>query len=392
MATVTFIKYKPGGNVTPSAMQAVIHYCLQPYKTETAEHTFCVSGQDCTPAYAYLEFMATKQLYGKGDGVFFYHYVQSFAPDEPITPEEANAIGLELAKQWPGHEVLVATHVDRAHIHNHLIVNSVSHETGKKLHQPPNTLKKLREASDKICLAHGLSVLEPYEKSMVDGVKSGEYRSAVRRDSWKFRLMAAINTAMKSSWTQADFLRIMHDQGYKVAWSDDRVHITYTCLREPPFKDGSHRKCRDNKLHDKKYLKTNMEAEFHARQSLFTETFGGRTHRYEHAAPRADSPGETARPDTGSDRRPAFDGELERPCADAESDFREQRRDAEGDGAPWLRDDGRGEEHREVRDTDGSGRAKAGNLEEDRRDDRGGERTGWESSRGSLPKDRSENA
>ncbi len=182
MAIVKAIKYKPGGNATASSMAAVIRYCLQPHKTELTENVFCTSGANCNPRFAYQEFMATKASFGKANGVFFYHYVQSFPVDEEITPEEVNAIGLEFAKEaWQGHEVLVATHHDVNHLHNHFIVNSVSHETGLKLRQNPKTLTELRALSDKICVAHGKSVLPPYEKSKVQGIANGEYKTEAKR-------------------------------------------------------------------------------------------------------------------------------------------------------------------------------------------------------------------
>jgi len=92
--------------------------------------------------------LSNKQNFKKDNGVFFYHYVQSFSPKENVTPQMANKIGLRLAKQFEGFEVLIATHVDAGHIHNHLIVNSVSHQTGKKLRQHPTSLMEHRAKSD----------------------------------------------------------------------------------------------------------------------------------------------------------------------------------------------------------------------------------------------------
>ena len=269
MAIVKAIKYKPGGNATASSMAAVIRYCLQPHKTELTENVFCTSGVNCNPRFAYQEFMATKAAFGKANGVFFYHYVQSFPMDEEITPEEVNAIGLEFAgKAWQGHEVLVVTHRDVNHLHNHFIVNSVSHETGLKLRQNPKTLTELRALSDKICLAHGKSVLPPYEKSKVQGIANGEYRKAIQGDSWKFRLMSAIGKAMDISGTKEEFTQNMIRQGYGVEWSDTRMHIVYTCYCEQKNKDGKYKKSRDNKLHSEKYLKCKMEEEFYVREQL----------------------------------------------------------------------------------------------------------------------------
>lgn len=76
-----------------------------------------VSGINCDGENAYREFMATKKVYGKDNGIFFYHYAQSFSPTEKITPEQAHETALEFAeKAWAGHEVLVTTHCDANHI------------------------------------------------------------------------------------------------------------------------------------------------------------------------------------------------------------------------------------------------------------------------------------
>lgn len=85
-----------------------------------------VSGVNCVPQSAFNEMMNTKIQYRKTDGRMYYHLFQSFHPDEPITPETAHEIALKFAQeQFKGYEVLVATHIDREHIHSHFIVNSV---------------------------------------------------------------------------------------------------------------------------------------------------------------------------------------------------------------------------------------------------------------------------
>ena len=109
MATVIFIKENRQNR---SAMRAVINYCQQQHKTfDSRSKRRLVSGVNCDGANAFREFMATKKVYGKDNGFFFYHYAQSFSPKEKITPEQAHEIALEFAeKAWSGHEVLVATH------------------------------------------------------------------------------------------------------------------------------------------------------------------------------------------------------------------------------------------------------------------------------------------
>ena len=153
-----------------------------------------LSGVNCTPELAQKSFMATKNLYGKADGIFFYQYVQSFSPKEEVTPGEAHQIAQELAERFfPGCEVLVATHMDTEHLHSHLIVNSVHPDTGKKLHFTPNTLEQMRKVSDQICMEHGLTTLKPYQQDRrTQGLRTGEYRAANRGDSWKFQLIIAM--------------------------------------------------------------------------------------------------------------------------------------------------------------------------------------------------------
>ena len=256
MATVIFIKE---GRQNRSAMRAVINYCQQEYKTfDSKSKRRLVSGVNCDGENAYREFMAAKKVYGKDNGIFFYHYAQSFSPSEEITPEQAHEIALEFAeKAWAGHEVLVATHCDAAHIHSHFVVNSVGFESGMKLRQSPSTLKKLRKLSDEICIAHGLSVLQPYEGGG-KRMSTREYRARMKGESWKQKLANDIDKAMEFSGSKDVFVRSMSILGYRMTWTDERKYLTFHC--------PNGRSCRDIKLQDEKYLKDNIERELHQRE------------------------------------------------------------------------------------------------------------------------------
>lgn len=259
MATVTYIRES---KQSISAMKGVIDYCCQDKKVyDEISNQRLVSGINCDGENAFKEFMATKKSYGKTDGMNFYQYVQSFSPEENITPHQAHEIAIEFAeKAWKGYEVLVATHCDAQHIHSHFVINSVSFENGKKLRQNPNTLKSLRALSDEICRHHNLSTLEPYSK---DGMKisTREYRTAVKGQSWKFKLMNDIDKAMNISGSKEDFINAMSIMGYSVTWTDGRKYITYQCPNKM--------KCRDIKLQNNKYLKGSMENEFRYRQEQY---------------------------------------------------------------------------------------------------------------------------
>lgn len=259
MATVNVMKNKR--TQSRAGLAFILSYCKRESKT-VHEGKKLVSGVNCLPESAYREFMNTKLQYGKTDGRMFYHFTQSFSPTEDITPETAHEIAVRFAeKMFPGFEVLVATHTDKAHIHSHFVVNSVSCENGYKYHSDNENIERLRAESDKLCLQYGLSVLPPKEQSQkVKQMSSREYRAAERGESWKMQLIVTIEDAMAIARSREHFIRLMEAEGYEVKWTRDRKSITYSTP------DG--KRCRDNKLHEEKFLKENMEYEFRIRNEI----------------------------------------------------------------------------------------------------------------------------
>ena len=131
MAIVHFVKSKR--TQTVGGLNAVINYCCKDTKV-SYEGRPLVSGINCVPQCALQEFMNTKRLHHNNHGRMYYHMVQSFRPDDPVTPEMAHEIALKLAEQIPGFEIVVATHTDRDHIHSHFVINSESCDPGLKYH------------------------------------------------------------------------------------------------------------------------------------------------------------------------------------------------------------------------------------------------------------------
>ena len=268
---MNFINYKKQSSAT---LQGVIGYVCQKNKTAIslenlelkhevrsfeAGNIKLVSGINCTPETAYAEFISTKASYNKNDGIQFYHYTQSFKDGENISPKMAHEIAIKFAKEhYSDYEVLIATHIDNEHLHSHFIINSVSFETGKKLHQPPNTLRKLRLTSDNICKEYGLSILETYTYGRSKTIGRAEKRAIDRGTSWKFQMCLTIETAMKKSKNKAEFIENMLNQGYKIDWNNENKFIIYT------HPNGNY--CGDDRLYGKKYLKENMENEFEIRE------------------------------------------------------------------------------------------------------------------------------
>lgn len=272
MATITFIRYQ---KQSAGSLQGVSRYVSQKEKVQDMAGRQLVSGQNCTPQLSVQEFQATRDVHRKNSPIWFYHYVQSFSPEEQITGEQAHQLAREFAAQaWPDSEVLIATHLDAEHIHSHFIVNAVCWESGKMLRQGPNTLRSLRQLSDELCLEHGFSVLPQQKEKQAQGMSAREYRSAVKGQSWKFRLMITIDQCMKFAATREEFISLIESEGYQVRWTDSRKNITYTT--------PVGMKCRDDRLHETKYTKEVMEREFRIR----TEIVRGRT---ETAEPAADS-------------------------------------------------------------------------------------------------------
>lgn len=259
MATVTYIKEK---KQHLSAMRGVMRYCMHHTKTwDEQSQQYLISGVNCSGVNSILEFETTKAAHGKLDGTNFYQYVQSFSDRENITPQQAHEVAKEFAaRAWPGMEVLVTTHCDTDNVHSHFVINSVSFETGLKLRQNPNTLIDLRQISDQICQAHHFSVLPQKSKNQSKGMSAREYRSAAKGESWKFRLINTIDDCMRYAGSREEFIALMKSEGYAVRWEDSRKSITYTT--------PNGMKCRDNKLHEDKYLKEVMEYEFRIRKQL----------------------------------------------------------------------------------------------------------------------------
>lgn len=194
-------------------------YDQKPEKTRDGE---LVSSYMCSPETAAEEFEISKQLYYKLTGrsqpkkrdVIMYRIIQSFKPGE-VSPEEANRIGYELAMRFTEgrHQFLVATHVDKAHIHTHIEFNSTNLDCDGKFKNVKDSALVLRRLNDEICKAHGLSIIEhPKRKAKLPG----EAAAVKYGVSFKERLRQAIDKVLPDSAGFEDFLERMRAQGYEV--------------------------------------------------------------------------------------------------------------------------------------------------------------------------------
>ena len=312
MAIISFTNYKRGQ--TTGCMGAVMRYTMQDKKTQF-EGQRLVTGINCQPESVYADFMTTKRLYHKTDGVLFYHMVQSFPKDEAVDPVTAHAAALKLAEYYEGYEVLVCTHADREHIHSHFLINSVNFDTGRKLHIAKEQLQELRQRNDKVCIEFSLPVFKPKErKQKTKTMTIGEYHTAARGQSKKLQLMNIINDCMRHASNREEFIALMESEGYKVRWEKSRKNITYTT--------PSGWQCRGRLLFGDKYLKENMEYEFRIREEIIYGRAVGEepscTDSADHIS--ADCTEHAATPGTGADtysrsasHERGLEGSAERP-------------------------------------------------------------------------------
>ncbi len=206
-----------------------VNYITQKEKTEKR----LIGGYNCNPQAALDEMKDTKRAWGKTGGREYKHFIQSFPQSENISLDEANRIADELIRRCPlfrGYEVVYATHKDRAHVHTHLIVNSVSFETGKKFRYSKRELQEMKDLSDEILLEHGKTICE--KNQSITSNRMGAYRSiekAVQGDykSWLYDTMVAVDKAMKTATSRKEFMDMMGGMGYMVGWQDNRKYITF---------------------------------------------------------------------------------------------------------------------------------------------------------------------
>ena len=166
MATTRIMPLHVGkGRIESRAISDIIDYVANPKKTDNGR---LITGYACDSRTADAEFLLAKRQYiaatGRvrgADDVIAYHVRQSFRPGE-ITPEEANRLGVEFAKRFTkgNHAFVVCTHIDKSHIHNHIIWSSVSLEYDRKFRNFWGSTKAVRRLSDTICIENGLSIVE----------------------------------------------------------------------------------------------------------------------------------------------------------------------------------------------------------------------------------------
>ena len=204
---ITKILYRNGG------LRQAIDYITNPSKTDDQLLTDYVR---CDPGYAAQQMMDTKRALGKTDGRQCYHIIQSFKPDE-ITQELAHEIAKQFAAEHlSGYEAVIATHVDKAHIHSHIVFNSVNAVTGKMYHSTrENYYQQIRRISDRLCRENGLSIILQGENT-----KSISYiewlRQSKGQPTFRSMLEADLRDAIADANDLGHFFLLMEHKGYEI--------------------------------------------------------------------------------------------------------------------------------------------------------------------------------
>ncbi len=193
-----------------------LEYALNKNKTK-GEQTIYESTINCNLKTAFMDMINTKKEFNNNDKRLGYHIIQSFKPAE-TTPEIAHKIGYEFANRCFGdrYEVVIGTHLDKSHLHNHIIVNSVSFVDGKKYRDSKKDLfYGIRGISDEICKKYGLSIVIPnkYKKSLtyIEWLARNN-----ERVSWQTIIRADIDDCIKQAFNYGNFLVLMEHKGYEI--------------------------------------------------------------------------------------------------------------------------------------------------------------------------------
>lgn len=197
-----------------SRVDKLIAYALNPAKTENGSLTAYIH---CSDGYAAREMQLVRKNWDAEQGTQAFHIIQSFAPGE-ITPELALQLAQEFAQEHlQGYQVVIGTHCDHAHIHNHIVFNAVSFVDGKKYHSTPQTYyRQVRAISDRLCREHGLSVV----------MEDGERRRGMTYAEWKavqdgglsLRQVVArdVREVLSYALDYGEFLTLMEGKGYEI--------------------------------------------------------------------------------------------------------------------------------------------------------------------------------
>ncbi|MFP7372870.1 relaxase/mobilization nuclease domain-containing protein [Lactococcus lactis] len=247
-------------------LSSALKYIIDPQKTNNGE---LVSGQNINiPSNAYDEMLLTREmaiLSGKKpreNEIFGYHFVQSFSPEDNLTPEQVHEIGLKTMKAYLGEsaEFVIATHTDKEHLHNHIILNATNPKTLKKFHQSKNQLEELKEISDVISKEYGCKIID---RSLKNSHK--KYQVYLAKNSYRKEIKSKIKFLLSHASNWNDFKNKATTLGLIV---DDKGKYTTYQLSGT----SQERKVRDRSLKNQAFMKEAISERLKENEVVYTES------------------------------------------------------------------------------------------------------------------------
>ena len=193
----------------------------------------------CSRENAHKEFELTKKQFHSRTKTLAHHLIQSFVPEE-VSFEEAHRVGIELCEKILGgkYEYVLATHIDKDHIHNHIIFNSIDVDDGKVYHSYYGSYMNIRNQSDKLCKEHNLSVIDQETQREINEIKRRKFVSwhdwneDKKGSSYKSKLQFDIDRSIQQSFNWQDFLSKMESYGYEIKYGK---HIAFRSKNQQRF-------------------------------------------------------------------------------------------------------------------------------------------------------------
>ncbi|MCO5532763.1 relaxase/mobilization nuclease domain-containing protein [Enterococcus faecium] len=242
-----------------------LDYIVDPKKTNNYE---LVSGQNIrVPQQALEEMLLTREvakLVGnqpRKNERFAYHFVQSFSPEDQLTPEQIHEIGRKTMNKYLGDsaEFVIATHTDKKHLHNHIVLNATNPKTLKKFHQTSIQFEELKEISDQISLEYGAKVIDRTLKN-----SHKKYQQYLAQNSYRNEIKTKLKFLMTHANSWEDFKEKAGALNIKV--DDTKKYVTYQLMDSK-----QERQIRDRSLKNHSLMKENLIARLKRNSVIYSK-------------------------------------------------------------------------------------------------------------------------
>jgi len=219
-----------------TTLKKAIDYICNEDKTDDEIY---VTTHLCSRENAHKEFELTKKQFGSRTKTLAHHLIQSFVPEE-VSFEEAHQVGIELCEKILGgkYEYVLATHIDKDHIHNHIIFNSIDVDEGKVYYSYYGSYMNIRNQSDRLCKEHNLSVIDQETQKEINEIKRRKFvnwydwNEDKKGNSYKSRLQFDMDRVIQKAINWEHFIKIMEQYGYEIKFGK---HIAFKQKNQQRF-------------------------------------------------------------------------------------------------------------------------------------------------------------